>query len=112
MGTFEGRPFGCVCQDPCSGRHRIVKMTLKDYCEYAKVTTDLEPLYLFEAEVPEGLTVVPPRFITADHFPLLDGTKYAERKWLVIGPQGSGTRFHVDPVGSSAWNLVIEGKKR
>lgn len=32
-------------------------------------------------------------------------------QWLFVGPAGSGTRMHVDPVGSLAWNAVLHGEK-
>ena len=34
------------------------------------------------------------------------------RKWLLIGPRGSGTDVHTDPDGTGAWNSVIHGTKR
>ena len=34
-----------------------------------------------------------------------------EREWLVVGPAGSGSRWHVDPHGTSAWNLLLSGCK-
>mmetsp|Transcript_4459 Transcript_4459/g.7146 ORF Transcript_4459/g.7146 Transcript_4459/m.7146 type:complete len:555 (-) Transcript_4459:75-1739(-) len=35
----------------------------------------------------------------------------SERQWLVIGPDGSGSRFHVDPHATSAWNALYQGTK-
>ena len=32
--------------------------------------------------------------------------------WLVIGPERSGSPFHLDPYKTSAWNAVLEGRKR
>ena len=32
-------------------------------------------------------------------------------QWLFVGPAGSKTRCHVDPVGSCAWNAVLSGTK-
>ena len=34
-----------------------------------------------------------------------------EREWLVVGPAGSGSRFHTDPYATSAWNVLTQGKK-
>lgn len=33
-------------------------------------------------------------------------------RWLFIGPAGSYSRLHVDPVGSAAWNACLHGRKR
>ena len=31
--------------------------------------------------------------------------------WLLVGPAGSGSRWHFDPWGTAAWNLLFEGRK-
>lgn len=33
-------------------------------------------------------------------------------RWLIIGPARSGSSFHKDPNGTSAWNAVIKGSKK
>eukprot|EP00759_Apiculatamorpha_spiralis_P059407 PhF_6_TR9968/c0_g1_i1/m.15140 len=33
-------------------------------------------------------------------------------KWSLMGPQGSGTPFHVDVYNTHAWNHVVAGRKR
>ena len=33
-------------------------------------------------------------------------------RWLFVGPEGSYSRLHLDPVGSAAWNACLEGRKR
>ena len=35
----------------------------------------------------------------------------SERRWLVVGAAGSGSRWHVDPFGTSAWNILTQGRK-
>lgn len=33
-------------------------------------------------------------------------------RWLIIGPKGSGSSFHIDPNATSAWNAVVTGAKK
>jgi hypothetical protein len=35
-----------------------------------------------------------------------------DHRWLIIGPKKSGSVFHKDPNGTSAWNACIRGKKK
>lgn len=96
------------------------------YCE-KRAATDLSPLYLFD-----DLSIIPashkkakllqayqPPFMFAperDLFGLsdIDADKQLRRppfRWLLIGPRNSGTRIHIDPYGTSAWNTLLQGKK-
>ncbi|EEC68399.1 hypothetical protein OsI_36560 [Oryza sativa Indica Group] len=74
------------------------------------------PLYLFDAKftekVPEmGRDYEVPAYFREDLFGVL-GEERPDHRWVIIGPAGSGSSFHVDPNSTSAWNAVIKGAKK
>lgn len=82
---------------------------------------DESPLYLFDKGFAEKMNIHighntdaaaywPPECFGSDLFELLGDERPAHR-WLIIGPQRSGSTFHKDPNGTSAWNAVLEGSK-
>ena len=103
-----------------------VRMALSEYAEYMRLQCDADPLYLFDYEIPASLMqeCLPIKFFAEDYLedigqqhlnaPSLPSTDMpdilSERNWLVIGPKGSGTRFHFDPYHTSAFNVLLEGR--
>ena len=100
-----------------SGGH---KFSLARYFQYAHVSHDDNPLYLFDkhfvCNTPQfGLDYSPLPYFSRerDLFEVLAGTGYRpDHRWLIVGPARSGSRFHVDPNGTSAWNAVVSGAKK
>mmetsp|Transcript_38174 Transcript_38174/g.82701 ORF Transcript_38174/g.82701 Transcript_38174/m.82701 type:complete len:419 (+) Transcript_38174:159-1415(+) len=103
-----------------------VEMSTSDYSDYMNNTADHEPLYLFDADPPCEVvhsSVVPAAFHDGDwlerlvqRHPRLGADTSVprlswERRWLVLGPRVSGSRFHVDPYNTAAWNACLEGSK-
>lgn len=101
-------------------RAEAVDWTMERYCSYMKDNTDESPLYLFDRKFAEkmgisvghddGAAYWRPDCFGPDMFEVLGDERPAHR-WLIIGPARSGSTFHKDPNGTSAWNAVIEGSK-
>ncbi|KID80146.1 F-box protein [Metarhizium brunneum] len=101
-------------------RAEAVDWTMERYCNYMRDNKDESPLYLFDRKFAEkmGITVGhqdgtaywKPDCFGPDLFEVLGDERPAHR-WLIIGPERSGSTFHKDPNGTSAWNAVIQGSK-
>ncbi|KAA0148711.1 hypothetical protein FNF27_06494 [Cafeteria roenbergensis] len=94
------------------------RLTMGEYIRYAAVAQDDQPLYLFDRRsmttAPELLEeyTVPPYFAEErDCFTAL-GEHRPARRWLIVGPDRSGSTFHKDPNSTCAWNAVAHGRKR
>jgi hypothetical protein len=99
-------------------RAESVDWPLKMYLQYMSNTSDESPLYLFDRDFvrkmglsvgPEG-DYEPPKCFQEDLFTVL-GDQRPDHRWLIIGPERSGSTFHKDPNATSAWNAVVRGSK-
>lgn len=97
-----------------------MQLSLSSYFKYSDEQNDDNPIYLFDKmfihNTPQfGEDYEPLPYFSKDRdlFDLLDGTGCRpDHRWLIVGPERSGSRFHIDPNGTSAWNAVIRGKKK
>ncbi|KMT11598.1 hypothetical protein BVRB_5g109130 [Beta vulgaris subsp. vulgaris] len=93
-----------------------VEMKLEDYFRYSDFSREERPLYLFDPKFAKKIPKlgneyeVPPYF-REDLFSVL-GEERPDYRWIIIGPAGSGSSFHIDPNSTSAWNAVIKGSKK
>ena len=109
-----------------SFRCEAVDWPLRTYTQYMRDCNDESPLYLFDSKFVEkmglkveqgnantdsnGVDYQPPTNFYPDLFTVL-GDERPSHRWLIMGPARSGSSFHIDPNGTSAWNAVIRGRK-
>ncbi|ODQ59705.1 hypothetical protein WICANDRAFT_31084 [Wickerhamomyces anomalus NRRL Y-366-8] len=97
-------------------RQESVQWPLIFYSKYFQQNKDESPLYLFDCQSSaiQKLTKeykVPSIFQT-DYFKLFNTvTCRPDHRWLIVGPQRSGSTFHKDPNFTSAWNANLCGMK-
>ena len=95
---------------------KTIRVSLADFTAYAKSDSmgDDSPLYVFDSGFSDrkGCDAVlgafaPPRFCGRDDlFKLVGERRRPPYRWLLVGPERSGTCAHVDPLGTSAWNTA------
>lgn len=117
--------FQVWCQDDLAKQYaethfraEAVDWPLKTYLHYMSNTSDESPLYLFDRAFVEKMRLSidqhgdyePPECFQEDLFTVL-GEQRPDHRWLIVGPERSGSTFHKDPNATSAWNAVIRGSK-
>ena len=91
-------------------------MRAGDFARYSAQNRDARPLYLFDSRVWDEVPALAadyavPEYFAEDLYGLL-GSGRPDHRWIIAGPARSGSSFHVDPNGTSAWNAVLTGRKK
>lgn len=93
-------------------------MPLADFAAYIHrgADGDVEPRYVFEPRLRPPLTEEYDPTVGGlfphDLLGLLGEDTRPPYRWLCLGPKRSGSRPHVDPLATSAWNALLSGRKR
>ncbi len=117
---FKTSPFAeCLFRMGDDDYGRTLRAKLKVFIQYLETNKDDSPLYLFEDSVrrceisKKMLTMykIPEYFqqdLVTDVIPDKHRPPY---QWVLMGAKRSGTRMHLDPRCTSAWNLSVRGIK-
>ena len=90
------------------------------YINSKKHRKDDIPLYIFDSEFGNEKYVTRSliddytvhEWFNEDFLAILGEDKRPPFRWVIAGPKRSGCSLHIDPLGTSAWNTLIVGKKR
>ncbi len=109
------RPLKCGEDDD----EHSIRIKLKHFMKYLHNNIDDSPLYIFEGSFDEDRLAKSllqdyrvPSYFNEDLFHLVGEKRRPPYRWFLVGPERSGTCVHIDPLATSAWNTLIEGKKR
>ncbi|TMW69603.1 hypothetical protein Poli38472_001759 [Pythium oligandrum] len=98
---------------------KSIRMKFKYFYKYLKLQTDDSPLYIFDSSFDDREDTKPlladyavPRYFPEDLFSLVGEDRRPPYRWFLVGPKRSGTCVHLDPLGTSAWNTLLVGRKR
>ena len=96
-----------------------VKVKFKYFMRYLRENSDDSPLYVFDSTFDDDSVsscllndYAKPRYFRDDLLSLAGESRRPPYRWFLCGPARSGTCVHIDPLGTSAWNTCLVGRKR
>eukprot|EP00929_Paragymnodinium_shiwhaense_P015237 TRINITY_DN12329_c0_g1_i1.p1 TRINITY_DN12329_c0_g1~~TRINITY_DN12329_c0_g1_i1.p1 ORF type:complete len:498 (-),score=112.02 TRINITY_DN12329_c0_g1_i1:15-1430(-) len=98
---------------------KAVRVGVDDFAKYMTSQVDDSPVYLFDNKFGDKSTEATllseyriPSYFPDDYMELAGSDGRPPYRWVGIGPKRSGTVCHQDPLCTSAWNTLLEGRKR
>merc|ERR1719499_1106049 len=98
--------LNAVAQQNFTLTHTNISMSHFDF--YCKHQNDSNPMYLFDSI---KLSLEHPACLGEDVFEAIRDRETFPTEWYLKGPRGSGSTWHLDPYGCSAWNFLSRGEK-
>lgn len=92
----------------CQGNNRIKSVDPKQWFDVPYI---FDPAFDFDCSELLDEYTIPAMFKDKDLLDALPTEYKPDFRWLLIGGTGSGSRMHVDPCFTSAWNAVVSGTK-
>uniref|UniRef100_A0A7S3G240 JmjC domain-containing protein n=1 Tax=Palpitomonas bilix TaxID=652834 RepID=A0A7S3G240_9EUKA len=102
-----------------------ISIKMKYFMEYLRTNKDDSPLYIFDSKVAKKKgkreekhhhritdDFEVPKYFREDLLQYAGKSHRPPYRWFLVGPKRSGTNVHIDPLGTSAWNTLISGRKR
>ena len=98
---------------------KSIKVRLKYFLKYMYHNRDDSPLYIFDSSFEKDIHAksllhdyVVPSYFQNDLFNYVSEKRRPPYRWILIGPQRSGSCIHTDPLSTNAWNTLLHGQKR
>jgi histone arginine demethylase JMJD6 len=98
---------------------KSIKVKLKHFLRYLYANRDDSPLYVFDSNFDNDRYARSllhdyrvPTYFRDDLFRFVSESRRPPYRWVLVGPERSGSTVHIDPLATNAWNTLVHGKKR
>lgn len=104
-----------LCRRMLSEEHPMI-MTLDQFLTDMP-SSSTNPAYIFDGDFQNECSELAhdyeiPSIFQNDVIERLPKELRPDHKWFLVGDRGTGSRLHVDPLATDAWNALIRGHKR
>jgi len=92
---------------------------MKYFLRYLYNNRDDSPLYIFDSSFENDKHAKSmlqdyrvPSYFRDDLFRFVSESRRPPYRWVLVGPERSGSTVHIDPLSTNAWNTLLHGQKR